>query len=166
MTRATRPRSGTAALLLSLVLVGGTLGCAGTSTGNPVSAPSTAAAPPAAGGSAPTSSCGDVVAKGEDVGTAVRQLVDGQGSRDQVGVAVQELASAVTAARASTSGARTDALDDVEAAIGELRSALQGQPIDRAAVRVAAQRTTTALRNLGPVCATGGPATPAATTTA
>lgn len=165
MIRAIRPRGGTAALLLSLVLLGGAAGCSGTSTDIPPSAPpdpSTAAAPPSTGGSA----CADLVAKGDAVGTAVRQLVDGQGSRDQVTAAVEELVNSVAATRASSSGARSEALDDVQAAADKLRSALQAQPIDLAAVRAAAQESITALRELGPVCATGSSATPSVTTTA
>ena len=168
MIRAIRSRGGTAALLLSLVVLGGAVGCSGPSSGTTTAttqpAPSTAAAPPATG-AAPLSACADIAAKGNDVAAAVVQFIGGKVPPAQVADAIQELQNSVAAAKASSNGEAAERLTAVQTAFDQLKAALQAQPVDVGTVRAASQQTLTALRGLDAVCGTSASATPSVTAT-
>lgn len=148
-------------VVIAVVLVGAACGSSGSSGS---SGTTTAAAPPATTTSRPSgqtgSECGDVVAKGQSLGTAVVQFVSGSATRDQVTAAAHDLGAAITAAQAVLVPAAGTAVSNAQADLRRLVDALQAQPVDMAGVRAAAGAVAADLRSIGALCSSTQPTAP------
>ena len=156
MNRPHRPRSGTAALCLTLTIFGGVAGCAGQNGGSATSAetsatPTSSIASPTTTSSQPA--CRDVIAKGNALVSVATQFANGQATGAQVTTAAAELKTALVTAKVSASSQLRPYLDAAQTAADQLGHTLQAQPVVVADVRAAARSTLTSLQALPSVCA-------------
>jgi hypothetical protein len=146
---ATRRLSGLVLVFFTVVLLAG---CQSSGT---ASEPTSAAPDPTTASStaeSTASACADVTAKGLALGTAATQFLDGSATADQVRTAADDLSEALTAAGANAQANLTAALDDAQAALDTLLTALQAQPVDRAGLRTASTDVLAALSDAAALC--------------
>ena len=122
---------------------------AGCSTAPPPAASSATATPSAAPLVRPE--CAAVTAAATTVSTELVAYLAGQGNPEQLRTSAQNLSSALSQARTDL-GADGARLDAASAAVQQLTTALQAQPIDPQAVRAAAQQVLAALGEVASVC--------------
>jgi hypothetical protein len=104
--------------------------------------------------------CVDVADKSRALLTEVGRLTTGDTTIAQVNAAAGELSDAFDAARESVApDARAD-LDQAGQALQQVQDALAAQPVDTAALRVAAAELVTTLGDAASVCTPGSPTAP------
>jgi hypothetical protein len=111
------------------------------------SAPETSSATETTG-----SGCAGVSSEGQALGAVLIQFLDGSATADQVRTAADRLGDELAAARENAEANTSAALDDAQAALDQLLTALQAQPVDRAGVRTASTDLLAALGDLAKVC--------------
>jgi hypothetical protein len=98
------------------------------------------------------SGCAGVSTEGQALSAAAVRFLDGSASADQVRTAADGLSDALTAARENAEATVSAALDDTQAALDRLLTALRAQPVDRAELRTASTDVLAALGGLTKIC--------------
>lgn len=147
---AVRRQSGLALVFVAVVTL---TGCQTADTGNEsaTTVPDTTSTRTSAS-APPETTCAAIATQGQALGTAVSRFVDGSATVDQVRSAATDLSDALAEAASSAKADAAAAFDDVKAALDQLLTALQTQPVDRAGVRTASSDVLSALGDVATIC--------------
>jgi hypothetical protein len=117
----------------TLLLAGCGPGGRGTNTASPTPPPVSPTSGPVSAPPSPRPECANLVASGQALVNTVIQFVGGKATGDQVRAAATQLPGTIDSARATVGPEANDHLDDAQAALQQLLTALGAQPPDFAA---------------------------------